>query len=116
MHKYLKLCMALGMSGLIILVPLSSGVLAGDHYRLDKPTPGNVWLDAIIYRPIGIIRTPFKSPKDTPIQSTGAVGQPGMVELDSVYRDALDDLDGFSHIYLIYHFHLAKDRNLVSIG
>ena len=65
-------------------------------------------MQIISYRPIGIIRSPFTSPRGTPIQPTGAVGRKGSVELDSAYRGALSDLDGFSHIYLIYHFHLAK--------
>ena len=65
-------------------------------------------MHTIAYRPIGIIRSPYKSPKGTPIQPTGAANQKGKVILDSVYAGALDDLDGFSHLYLIYHFHLAK--------
>ena len=66
-------------------------------------------MQTISYRPIGIIRSPFKSPKGTPIQPTGAVDQAGRVELEPAYERALDDLDGFSHLYLIYHFHLAKE-------
>ena len=66
-------------------------------------------MQTINYRPIGIIRSPFKSPKAAPIQPTGAVNQAGRVELDSDYQGALDDLDGFSHLYLIYHFHLARE-------
>ena len=30
------------------------------------------------------------------------------MELDAEYMPALQDLNGFSHIYLIYYFHLAK--------
>ena len=62
----------------------------------------------IVYRPIGIIRSPFKTPQGTPIQPSGAIGQLGRVELHSEYAPAVEDLMGFSHIYLIYHFHLAK--------
>jgi len=65
-------------------------------------------MQTIEYRPIGIIRSPFNSPQGTPIQPGGASGEIGRVELDSVYASALEDLAGFSHIYLIYHFHLAK--------
>lgn len=65
-------------------------------------------MQIIEYRPIGVIRSPFNSPQGTPIQPSGAVDQIGRVELDSVYAAALEDLAGFSHIYLIYHFHLAK--------
>lgn len=65
-------------------------------------------MPAMEYRPIGIIRSPFESPQGTPIQPSGAVGQVGRVELNTEFTSALDDLAGFSHVYLIYHFHLAK--------
>jgi len=63
---------------------------------------------AIIYRPIGIIHTPFKEPKGTPIQPTGALGVKGVVEVFPEYAKGLEGLEGFSHIILIYHFHLVR--------
>jgi tRNA-Thr(GGU) m(6)t(6)A37 methyltransferase TsaA len=62
----------------------------------------------IIYTPIGIIHTPFKTPAGTPIQPQGATGEDGTVEVFPEYVDGLADLPDFSHIYLIYHFHLSK--------
>ncbi|MCW4048516.1 MAG: tRNA (N6-threonylcarbamoyladenosine(37)-N6)-methyltransferase TrmO, partial [Candidatus Bathyarchaeota archaeon] len=53
----------------------------------------------ILYRPIGVIKTPFKTPKGTPIQPMGAVGVEGQVILDSEYLDGLKDLEGFSHLF-----------------
>ena len=64
-------------------------------------------MESISYRPIGIIRSPFNAPPGTPIQPSGAVGTTGRVELDQAFAPALDDLDGFSHIFLLYHFHLS---------
>ncbi|UMZ74462.1 tRNA (N6-threonylcarbamoyladenosine(37)-N6)-methyltransferase TrmO [Natranaerofaba carboxydovora] len=66
----------------------------------------------IEYSPIGIIRSPHKKPEGTPIQPTAAMGYKGEVEVFSDYVDGLKDLDGFSHIYLIYHFHLIKRSRL----
>lgn len=43
-----------------------------------------------------------------PIQPSGALGVKGSVELFMQYSPGLKDLDGFSHIILVYHFHLAK--------
>jgi len=40
-----------------------------------------------------------------PIQSSGAEGIQGMIEIFDVFKEALKDLDGFSHIYILYHFH-----------
>jgi len=62
----------------------------------------------ITYRPIGIIHSPFKEPKGTPIQPYAAKGIEGMVEVFPQYEKGLKDIKGFSHIILIYHFHLLK--------
>ena len=66
----------------------------------------------LTYRPIGVIRTPFKEPRGTPIQPTGATGVEGKVEVFPEYSSGLRDLEGFSHVILLYHFHLAEGRSL----
>jgi len=65
-------------------------------------------MEEIICRPIGIIRSPYKETEGTPIQTTGAKGVGGSVEILPECAEGLKDLDGFSHIILIYHFHLSK--------
>jgi len=67
----------------------------------------------VTYQPIGIIHTPFKSLEGMPIQPTGAQGASGWIELDAQYQDGLQDLDGFSHLYLLYHFHQASPAKLI---
>lgn len=57
--------------------------------------------------PIGIIRTPFKQLDGMPIQPGGAKGVQGELVIKPEYADGLSDLDGFSHLYLIYLFHKA---------
>ena len=69
-------------------------------------------MSGINYTPIGIIHTPFKTPEGTPIQPQGADGVEGTVEVFLEFVDGLADLQGFSHIFLIYHFHLAKPFSL----
>ncbi len=66
----------------------------------------------IKYKPIGIIHSPFKEPKGTPIQPSGAKGINGTVEIFLEYAQGIKDLEGFSHIILIYHFHLSKKSSL----
>lgn len=66
----------------------------------------------ITYKPIGIIHSPFKNGEGAPIQPSGAKGIKGTVEIKKRYISGLKDLDGFSHIILIYHFHLAKGCKL----
>jgi len=69
--------------------------------------------NVINYNQIGVIRSPFKEPKDTPIQPAGATGIKGYVELFPEYTQALKDLEGFSHIILLYHFHLSSGHSLL---
>jgi len=66
----------------------------------------------IEYRQIGVIRTPYERPENTPIQPAGASGERGEVEVFEEYREGLNDLDGFSHIILLYHFHLSRGFEL----
>ncbi len=66
----------------------------------------------IIYKPIGQIKTPFKTREGMPIQPTGAKGIKGEVEIYPEFADGLKDLDGFSHIILIYYFHLSDGFKL----
>ncbi len=66
----------------------------------------------IEYRPIGIVRSPFESIEGTPIQPSRAKNAKGAVEVFVEYAEGLSDLDGFSHIILLYHLHQAKHFQL----
>ena len=65
-------------------------------------------MDKFNYRPIGIIHSPSKGRDGTPIQPIGAIGVKAEVEIFPEYVEGLQDLDGFSHIILLYHCHLSK--------
>ncbi|MCK5823741.1 MAG: tRNA (N6-threonylcarbamoyladenosine(37)-N6)-methyltransferase TrmO [Bacteroidales bacterium] len=67
-----------------------------------------------IIKPIGIIYSQNKTPKGTPIQSSSAKNISGVVEVYPEFVDGLKDLDGFSHIILLYYFHLSKEAKLIS--
>jgi tRNA-Thr(GGU) m(6)t(6)A37 methyltransferase TsaA len=60
------------------------------------------------FEPIGIIRTPFTDPRDMPIQPSGAAGVKGTIELRGDLAAGLKDLDGFSHVILLYVFHRSQ--------
>lgn len=66
----------------------------------------------IRYTPIGVIRSPFTTPSGMPIQPGGAEGIRGTVEIDPALGEGLKDLEGFSHLVLIYHFHLSRGYSL----
>ncbi len=69
------------------------------------------------FKPIGIIHTPFMEPKDTPIQSAlpKASDVEANVEIFPEYVAGLKDLDGFSHIMLVYYFHQSRGQSLTVI-
>ena len=62
--------------------------------------------------PIGIIHTPYSEARDMPIQGRFKSDVEGWIELEQRYVPGLKDLDGFSHLILIYHFH-RSDREEV---
>ncbi len=66
----------------------------------------------ILYRSIGVIHSEHKVPQETPIQPVYAKGCKGYVEVCSEFAEGLKDLDGFSHIYLIYSFHRCREVKL----
>ena len=66
----------------------------------------------IEYEPIGVIHSPFQSTEGMPIQPAGAEGIVGTVEVFSEFVSGLKDLDGFSHVILIYHFHRSSGFDL----
>jgi tRNA-Thr(GGU) m(6)t(6)A37 methyltransferase TsaA len=57
-----------------------------------------------ILRPIGFIHSPFTDKADVPVQAvrSHAIGR---VEVNPEFAAGLDDLQGFSHIILLYVFH-----------
>jgi tRNA (adenine37-N6)-methyltransferase len=67
----------------------------------------------IHYRPIGIIHSPFTDVEGMPIQPTGASGIQGAAEVFPEFAEGLKDLEGFSHIILLYHFHQVQEVKLV---
>jgi len=66
----------------------------------------------ITYKPIGTIYTPFDNIHGMPIQPTSNTSERGTIIIDQPYADGLKDLDGFSHIYLLYHFHKVGQSKL----
>ena len=70
-------------------------------------------MSEVVYKPIGVVHSPFKVPQDVPIQSVAAEGVMGIVEVAREYVEGLRDVDGFSHLILIYHCHLAQDYSLL---
>lgn len=69
-------------------------------------------MQEIVYKPIGVIHSPFTELEGMPIQPRAAYGIEGTVVLNPDLTPGLKDLEGFSHIILLYHFHLSKQQSL----
>jgi len=64
------------------------------------------------YKTIGIVHSPFTQKEHTPIQGAFS-SERGTVEIYPEYAAGLRDIEGFSHIYLIYHFDRAEQHCLL---
>ena len=61
---------------------------------------------------IGVIHSPHNSIENMPVQPRGASDVEGYVLVDEEYAEGLEDLEGFSHIYLLYNFHKVERTEL----
>lgn len=63
--------------------------------------------ETIHLQSIGIVRSPFHNLENMPIQPVGEKAQAGRIELHAAFAEGIRDLEGFSHLILIYYFHKA---------
>lgn len=64
------------------------------------------------FQPVGVLYTPFHEPSGMPIQPSGQYAAQGHAEIFSEFAAGLKDLDGFSHVILIYVFHRQNKKSL----
>jgi tRNA-Thr(GGU) m(6)t(6)A37 methyltransferase TsaA len=69
----------------------------------------------VTYRPIGVIHSPFEGIENVPIQPAAAAGIRGTVEVFAEFAPALKDLEGFSHVILLYDFHRVGQAQLTVV-
>ncbi|MBU2540895.1 MAG: tRNA (N6-threonylcarbamoyladenosine(37)-N6)-methyltransferase TrmO [Candidatus Omnitrophica bacterium] len=67
---------------------------------------------SITIKPIGMINTPYKESKGIPIQGKFKRGVSGTARIFPEYKAGLKDIEGFSHVILIYHFNRSKEEKL----
>jgi len=66
----------------------------------------------IVMKSIATIRSPFCSLVNMPVQPKGAKDVYATIEFKKEYQAGLKDLEGFSHLYLLYYFHKVKEHAL----
>jgi tRNA (adenine37-N6)-methyltransferase len=69
-------------------------------------------MESVTYCPIGVIHSGHVNPADTPIQPVYAPDCEGRAEIRPEFAEGLRDLEGFSHVFLLYHFHRAGAMKL----
>jgi len=66
----------------------------------------------VLFKPIGIIHSPFKDRNEIPKQPYEGRDVKATVEIFPEFVDGLKGLGKFSHIVLLFNFHLSHDYNL----
>ena len=69
----------------------------------------------IVFRPIGVVRSAHTDPSRTPIQPRYAKDIEGRIEIYPEYEEGLTDVEGFSHIVVLFHLHRARSARLMVI-
>jgi len=67
----------------------------------------------ILYSPIGYFKSPYTEIKGMPIQPIGAEDIEGSIEILPEFSAGLQDLEGFSHVYVLYHLHQIEGYDLM---
>lgn len=66
----------------------------------------------VIFDPVGIIYTPFKTVENMPVQAAAAKGARGRIVIREEFAAGLKDIEGFSHLFLFYNFHKCEGYSL----
>lgn len=69
-------------------------------------------MESITLKPIGVIHSPFTDPKSMPIQPVSENSAAGTIDVFPEFAAGLQDLEGFSHIVLLYCFHRSRTYSL----
>jgi tRNA-Thr(GGU) m(6)t(6)A37 methyltransferase TsaA len=59
--------------------------------------------------PIGVVHSPYKHPSEAPHQNGGKISK---IVIHETYAPGLKDIEGFSHLIVLYHLHLSRGFEL----
>jgi tRNA-Thr(GGU) m(6)t(6)A37 methyltransferase TsaA len=65
-------------------------------------------------RPVGFVRSPYRVTADVPRGLGAKQEAEGVLEILPEYAAGLQDIDGFSHLYVLWVFHKSEGFELVS--
>ena len=64
--------------------------------------------------PIAIMRTPFSTTSEIPKGLDARHVEDGVIEVDPAFEEGLLDIEGFSHLYVLWHFHKSEGYELLA--
>ena len=88
-----------------------AGTGAGGILRQLKMTNNDV---NITMMPIGTVRTPFGTTGEIPKGPDAKHDADGVIEIAPAFEAGLQDIEGFSHLYILWHFHRVDGYDLVA--
>ena len=117
-HHYSDILQAM-MHVLFVNVPsfligtTSSSTQQQERQPLNNSTTTDSTISSLTVHPIGRVRSIYKLCVGTPRQGLLAPMARGRIELNSVQnaRDMVDGLEGYSHIWVVFWFHLNTSSN-----
>ena len=62
-------------------------------------------VEPVVYRPIGIVVSPHVELDGMPLQPIADTEGESQIEIFEAHRGCLDDLEGFSHVWIVAHLH-----------
>jgi tRNA (adenine37-N6)-methyltransferase len=92
-----------------------SGNLSRNNWRQSFLQEGLFMRDDICYHPIGVIHSSFLRVEDIPSPPHPGSSVPAQVEIFPEYAPGLQDVEGFSHLILLYHLDRARDPRLIVV-
>lgn len=87
---------------------LASDQILGQASHAEQRQP-----QSVAFQPIGVLHSPHKELSGMPIQPVGARGVAGHIALRAELAPGLKDLDGFSHVIVLYHLHGSQGFELL---
>jgi formylmethanofuran dehydrogenase subunit E len=69
-------------------------------------------MTSFTYSPIGVFRTPFRTTEEIPKTLGQAPTAEGVIEVHPAYADGLLDIEQFSHLFVLFAFHLSTAKPL----
>jgi tRNA (adenine37-N6)-methyltransferase len=70
-------------------------------------------MESFVAQPIGFVSSPYHRTSDIPKGLHAKHEADGFLEILPEFEAGLADIEGFSHLFVLWHFHRAQDYDLV---